>query len=326
MVTQKHTHIPAVSQTAVCIQDGDLITLESNSIKNNKKLTFTANILSLGSLVFRHGKDAFGASSIIIDDTLVQCCNYTTQQTLIWSAAHGLTIRAETHLEAAVCTDGTLAFSLTSNGKTFTKSNIPWIGTIGNIEMESFRTNLRDLTLSWDCANYSDSLWLFGDSYFSYYEARWPYYILQNSSNFLLSGFPGAPSSAMYRDFQTALTHGTPKMAVWCLGMNDPDSDSGINPEWLSYAERFVADCEKRGILPILATVPNVPDRIHCCKNAYVRASGLRYIDFASAVGANEKGSSWYTGMLSSDQVHPAVAGAQALANQVLLDLPEIRG
>ena len=67
-----------------------------------------------------------------------------------------------------------------------------------------------------------------------------------------------------------------------------------------------------------------MPDRLHSYKNEYVRTSGYRYIDFASAVGANEAGSGWGECMLSADQVHPTAAGAQALAEQVLLDLPGI--
>ena len=36
-------------------------------------------------------------------------------------------------------------------------------------------------------------------------------------------------------------------------------------------------------------------------KNEVVKASGYKYIDFASAVGATEQGSPWLAGMLSGD-------------------------
>ena len=58
-------------------------------------------------------------------------------------------------------------------------------------------------------------------------------------------------------------------------------------------------------------------------KNAWVKASGYRYIDFAKAVGADGTGA-WYSGMLSGDNVHPTAKGAKALYTQVLIDLPEI--
>lgn len=317
--------VSVIHQAVAHVKDGDIVFLESNAIKKDKMLTFAANILSLGAVEFRHGKGIYGASSIVIDCATINCYNYTTEPTLICSLKHGLTISGETGIVATVEKDSTVTISITSNGKTFTEMGIKWIGTNGPIEMESINTTMNNLLLSWDCSNYADAVWMFGDSYFTYYEERWPYYIAQKYDNFLLCGFPGAMSLEMYDNFRQALTHGTPKIAVWCLGMNDPDSDGSINAAWQTYAERFIADCEAKSVIPILATVPNVPDRIHTYKNEYVRKSGYRYIDFASAVGANDKGSAWYEGMLSADLVHPAVAGAQALAKQVLLDLPEIK-
>ena len=315
----------SICRTVSHIQGGEVVFLESNTIKQNKILTLSANIRSLGAIDLRHGKGIYGASSIVIDGTSINCYNFTSELTLTCHAEHGLTICGQTHIVVTVGTDATASVSVTSNGKTFTKGGINWIGTNGNIEMESIHTTMRHVTMCWDCTNYQDTLWLFGDSYFTYYEERWPYYIVRDYSSFLLSGFPGAASSDIYPDFQQAITHGTPKIAVWCLGMNDPDSNDSIHADWKDFAERFIADCEERGIRPVLATIPNVPDRIHSHKNEYIRTSGYRYVDFASAVGANDIGSGWYDGMLSADQVHPSAAGAQALAKQILLDLPEIK-
>lgn len=316
----------AISRSAESVNDGDIVFLESNTIKKNKTLTFTASIRRLGAIEFRHGQGIYGASSIVIDGTAVHFYNFTTEPTLTCSLEHGLTISGKTDFVATVGADSTVSVCITSNGKTFTTSGIKWIGTNGGIEMESIHTTMRHMTLSWDCANYMDAIWMFGDSYFTYYEERWPYYIPRKYDRFLLSGFPGAMSSEIFDDFLQALTHGTPKIAVWCLGMNDPDPDGSINAAWKAYVEQFIALCADKGIVPVLATVPNVPERIHSYKNEYIRKSGYRYIDFASAVGANQEGSGWYKGMLSPDQVHPAAAGARALAEQVLLDLPEIKG
>ena len=74
----------------------------------------------------------------------------------------------------------------------------------------------------------------------------------------------------------------------------------------------------------LFRSIPNVPDRINTFKNDIVKLSGLRYIDFAKAVNAEVTGASWYNGCLSSDNVHPTIAGAKALASQVLVDFPEI--
>lgn len=168
---------------------------------------------------------------------------------------------------------------------------------------------------------------MFGDSYLSLTgNAYWPYYIKEKGyDNCMYSGFSGAPSETMYRDWKSALSHGTPKYAVWCLGMNNKDIDTTVNASWLGCVKAFINDCEENGIIPILTTVPNVPERIHTFKNDYIKSSGYRYIDFASAVGATTIGSSWLEGHLHTDNVHPATKGAKALAEQVIIDFPEIK-
>ena len=105
--------------------------------------------------------------------------------------------------------------------------------------------------------------------------------------------------------------------------MNNGDRDGVINPDWLSTTAEFVATCKEKGIEPILSTIPSTPKVNNDFKNEWVRNSGVRYIDFCSAVGAN-KDINWYPDMLYKDQVHPASAGAVALYNQVLTDFPEI--
>jgi hypothetical protein len=73
----------------------------------------------------------------------------------------------------------------------------------------------------------------------------------------------------------------------------------------------------------ILSTIPLVTAVDNTYKNAYVRGSGYRYVDFAAAVGAVED-TTWYDNMLADDGVHPATEGAVALYQQVLTDVPEI--
>ena len=313
-----------ITKTVDSVNDGDIIFLESNTIKKNKTLTFDADITSLGTILLRHGKNVYGAGHLTIDSTNVNYYRYNSGDILMKSSPHGLTISGKTSVIATVGNDGKLVLSITSNGSTFNDSFF-WYGSRGEIEMESVATKMNAVTLSWECTDYSQDIWFFGDSYFEINSTRWPYYILEKNDNFLLSGYGGAGASTMYTDFQTALTHGTPKFAVWCLGMNNGDSESGINSTWKTYTEKFIADCEANGIIPILTTTPNTPTVINIYKNEYVKNSGYRYIDFASAVGATEKGSSWYEGMLSSDNVHPDTEGGKALANQILIDLPELK-
>ena len=106
--------------------------------------------------------------------------------------------------------------------------------------------------------------------------------------------------------------------------MNNGDSATAINDGYKNATEEFLAICEEKGIIPILTTTPCTPTVNNSFKNAYVKASGYRYIDFARAVGGEEVGSAWYTGMLHTDNVHPTGVGAKALYTQVLVDFPEM--
>ena len=106
--------------------------------------------------------------------------------------------------------------------------------------------------------------------------------------------------------------------------MNDADTETTISGSYIAATEEFLEICEEKGITPILSTIPNVPDRINVFKNEWVKESGHRYVDFAVAVGGEEKGSWWYDRMLHSDKVHPTVSGALALYEQFIADFPEI--
>ena len=125
--------------------------------------------------------------------------------------------------------------------------------------------------------------------------------------------------------------------------MNNGDTIGSATPnaKWLAATEEFIAICEAKGITPILATIPSTPTVLNVNKNAWVRESGYRYVDFARAVGGesynasligkdygngktNLTGYEWYADMLSTDLVHPALLGAKALYMQFVVDFPEI--
>ena len=106
--------------------------------------------------------------------------------------------------------------------------------------------------------------------------------------------------------------------------MNNGDKTEEPNPQWLEATEEFLAICNEKGITPILSTIPSTPKVLNVYKNAWVKSSGYRYVDFERAVGAH-KDHAWYPEMLNEkDQVHPAIHGAEALYSQVLIDFPEI--
>lgn len=114
-----------------------------------------------------------------------------------------------------------------------------------------------------------------------------------------------------------------PKYIVWCVGMNDGSDSSAPSAQWMNAVNEVIAICKKYNIVPIFGTIPTVPSINHEKKNAWIRSSGYQYIDFAKAVGASSSGV-WFSGMLSTDNVHPTSAGAMALYRQALLDCPQL--
>ena len=169
---------------------------------------------------------------------------------------------------------------------------------------------------------------MFGDSYFAYSADRWTYYLQQYgyAQNALIDGWPGEGSANARNSLLTLIQFGTPKYIVWCMGMNDGSDTDASTPssDWTIRRDEMLAICNENGITPIFATIPNVPSVLNTGKNAWIKASGYRYIDFAAAVGAESAGSTWYSGMLSSDNIHPSESGAKALFARALVDFPEI--
>ena len=145
------------------------------------------------------------------------------------------------------------------------------------------------------------------------------------ADNWLLDGYCGRTSEQGYSSLIKCLQYGKPKIILWCLGMNDGDSSSAISTDWKKVADSLISLCEERGITLIFSTIPNVPNINHKYKNDYIKESGYRYVDVCEAVGA-DSGTSWYTGLLGSDNIHPSYKGRQVIAYRVISDVPEIMG
>jgi hypothetical protein len=172
---------------------------------------------------------------------------------------------------------------------------------------------------------------MFGDSYFSVYDTRWVYYALQD--NFLncamLNAYAGEASTAAMDALQNLLKITVPKMVVWCLGMNDPDSSSAVNASWKSSYDMLVQLQTKYGFQLVLYTVPTTPTMNNNYKNAIIRESGYRYIDADNAVRIDSEGH-WvgngtdYATLSPGDNVHPTTYGAKLLYYKIIADCPEI--
>ena len=197
----------------------------------------------------------------------------------------------------------------------------------GAIMVKACDCELYSCKLNWLCDGYADDIWIFGDSYLGYgHDARWPYYAYRDGyQKHYFSGYAGMNTQTGLKDFKLAITRGTPIYALWLLGMNNGDRPEEASPNkvWLESTEEFLKICKEKGIIPVLATIPETPKVCNRYKSAWVKASGYRYIDFAHAVGSDEN-PEWYPGMLHTDLVHPASLGAATLYSQVLIDFPEI--
>ena len=239
--------------------------------------------------------------------------------------AHNLTIADYIAIRIDAKPDTKADFYLYTNGGTWSKTNQTWDVRKGQLSVRSSGTNvLTDCELSYFCKAWSKPIHMYGDSYFGVYSDKWTKYLVDAGyRDQLQNGYPGRQSAMALLVAKIVLEHSNPKKIIWCLGMNDGDDSSEVDASWKECVEELMTICESRSIELILATIPNVSTVDNTAKNAYVRDSGYRYIDFASAVGASE-GTTWYTGMLSQDGVHPSTQGALALFNQALADVPEL--
>jgi lysophospholipase L1-like esterase len=219
----------------------------------------------------------------------------------------------------------TARVTILSANQRFIQEDVPFVGCRGQVFAQP-ASAMTNAVLSYSMRDLKQDVFIFGDSYISLNDQnRCPYHVIQAGyTDYLLCGFPGAGSQDILAALQQMISLARPKYIVWLLGMNNPDTETGYNENWKTALDSVLEICENIKATPILATIPNTPTVSNYYKNQYVRESGHRYIDFAKAVGAEALNAPWYTGMLSTDNVHPTVYGARALAMRLLADLPEI--
>lgn len=317
------------SASAETLSDGEYIRLiDDLDVKKNKTEIFYADITSFSGLRIGHGETDYGGAYVDIDTVNVTVYDYTNEAKIVKQQAHGLNI--SDFISVVIDVGINADITIFTSGGSFTISNVGWTGCNGVIFAKSIASKLIDCELKWTCSDLKADIWVIGDSYLGLTNpARFPYHLLaMGFDNWLACGFPGAAAYAEKMSVTNLLTMGLPKYLVWAIGMNNTDNGA-INSSWLTETQNVIEMCEQRGITPILATIPSTWDsdsnltRDNSYKNAWIKASGYRYVDFEKAVGA-DKGKGWYDGMLSEDGVHPAELGAKALASRFILDVPEI--
>ncbi len=325
--TQAHNAsiaMPTVSANS--LTNGQYIELPRITFHTQKTYSFYALITSFSGVRVGN-EEAYDGTWVEVDATQIRVMRKLSDVAASYTFDHGLTIKTYIGVVISVNESGRATITIITDGGTFSKDNLGYEGRNGKIQAVSVGSTFGFSILSYSCNGYRSKVWAIGDSYLSNANnARWGYYLVNwGFTGYAFIGFPGEASAAGYTDFLTCLENGCPTYAIWAHGMNDPDTSSAINSGWLSCANDFLQTCEEYGIEPIFCTIPNTPTHLNTFKNAWIKSSGYRYIDFAKAVGAEEAASTWYDGMLSVDGTHPDVQGAIALASAAITECPELQ-
>lgn len=298
---------------------GELELTEIPDSKNYYGIGCVFNTQQMGTIKIYKSQNDYCRGEINIDATNITEFGNGGEETII---PHGLTI---TDGLVVSIVKGTINTSITltnTAGEKVTKQLSKWIGCRGGIiKFISISGTYTNITLSHSGTWMDKDTWIFGNSYTDF----WPSKCYANGgSNFYLDGYSGRSAQGGYDSLLSALKYGKPKRIVWMLGMNNPDTEIAVNESWNNIFNELKKLCAIMNIQLIPCTIPNVPERIHTFKNQIIRNSGLPYIDISSVLGANEKGSNWFSGLLSSDNVHPTGLGSEIIANTIIAGVPDI--
>lgn len=292
------------------------------------KICFRCKITSITGLVRveKAINNTYGGGFGFDGTNIYQYINGSTTPAV--TQAHGLTLKDYVAIVLDTTYTKTATLTISTNGGTYTKTLNYWRSNLGVLEVYSELDALTDCELSYSCEGLIKDTWIFGDSYLANTSTdRWAYYLVNSGhTNYLLNAYSGRNSKQALDALKVCLSlNRVPRRILWLMGMNDKDGTSAANSNWLSALNEVVALCQCKHIELVLATIPNTTSTNvkNTYKNAYVIASGYRYIEFAKAVTA-DGGSTWYTGMLSSDNVHPTADGALALYNCAVASVPEL--
>jgi hypothetical protein len=291
--------------------------------KENDTKTMSLQDLGLEDEVTPAEKAAKKAETVVTTEggTQIKVKQSGTERT---GVNHGLTISDRISVVMRQTVDGYFEYDVSSNGMKYS-NRVVYANGFTRPYYIATDMSISNVAFDFTCKDFSADIWMFGDSYFSYGENRWPYYLITNgfSDHCLIDGYAGEASERSLASLKSYISQGKPKYIVWCLGMNDgSDGSSAPKAAWMSAVNEILGICKNNQITPVFATIPTVPTINHEQKNAWIRNSGYQFIDFAKAVGAQADGT-WFTGMLSRDGVHPTASGAMALYYQALADFAQ---
>lgn len=318
--TTAKVNIPDVADEDVL----STITIKASNSKKNNIIGFEANFENMGSVRIAHGTsyDSNRSASIVVDTTNIYLYDKSTN--LRATYAHGLTMDKFITVSIVVGQTKTAKIILTTANGRFIQDNAFWGGCREDVTAQAISGTFTNARLTWYVPDYNYDLWAFGDSYFDF----WGWDIIENLGfhNFMFDGFGGRGSRRAFESLNLALEKAIPKKILWCLGMNDPDTETAIDAEWKETVDSIIDLCNKKGIELILCTIPETPVTVHTFKNAYIKASGKRYVDVCHAVGADVS-NTWYDGLRNnteSDKIHPTNLGKRVIADYMITNVPEL--
>lgn len=298
------------------------ITIKASNSKKNNIIGFEANFENMGSVRIAHGTsyDSNRSASIVVDATNIYLYDKSTN--LRATYPHSLSMDKFITVSIVVGHTRTAKIILTTANGRFMQDDVYWGGCCEDITAQVVAGTFTNARLTWYVPDYNYDLWCFGDSYFDF----WGLDVIQRLGfhNFMFDGFGGRDSTDAFVSLELALEKAVPKKIMWCLGMNDRDTETAINAKWKETVDSIIDLCNKKGIELILCTIPETPVAVHTFKNAYVKASGKRYVDVCHAVGADVS-NAWYDGMLNeTDKIHPTDLGESVIADYMIANVPEL--
>ena len=303
------------------LSDGQTILLADYPyhIKKGLCMSFYADVTTFDTVYIGKGFEKYRGDWLKIDNTNIVYQHYESETRDRATVAHGLSISSFIKVFMHGDNAGVLHVTLMTRGGIFETTFDTWAYE-ANYEafVKSSGSQLTNVKLGATNKDFRKPLWMFGDSYFGVGANR----VIGNLKkfgffDFLVDGLSGQNPGNAYNDLVRCLNFGTPKYLIWCLGMN------GSYDDYTTTFTKLKSLCEERNITLVLTLIPTVPERDKDELASYIKSTGLRYIDWYKAVGANSSGV-WYEGYLSSDNVHPTELGAKAISMQFFIDFPEI--
>ena len=291
------------------------------NLKKGLEITFSAKFDEFKGLTVGKGYDHARGDWLVIDNEAVTWKGFGASRDGM-PKTHGLTIQNDIRVTIRVGGGKSGVCNCTlQSGEQKKVLEFAWFNEQNGIPFALGEQEMTDVHLCAVATDMECPVWVFGDSYFGSADNRviGQLFRLGYGENCLINGQAGQRSDNGYEDFEKLLQlGGMPQKLVWMLGMNDAADG------YQEAVQQLSALAEEYDFELILMTVPIVPNKVSPgLIDEYVRSSGYRYVDACSAVGADEDGN-WYEGYLSEDGIHPTASGARAIAEQLILDVPEI--